>query len=100
MDKIIFYCGAALPSIIASVIMLILTRKISKAEKHSAEQIKAQLLMLKMVSSTMALSEATAIAIRDGKTNGETKAAMSEVTAAKKAYYEFLNEEAFEHITE
>ena len=89
---------AAVPSVIASIIMLVLSRKITKADKHTAEQIKAQLLMLKMVSSTMALSEATAIAIRDGKTNGETKAAMAEVTAAKKAYYEFLNTEAFEHI--
>ena len=89
---------AAVPSVIASVIMLVISTKIKKAEKHSDEQIKAQLLMLKMVSSTMSLAEATAIAIRDGKTNGETKAAMAEVTAAKKAYYEFLNTEAFEHI--
>ena len=89
---------AAVPSVIASIIMLVLSRKITKADKHADEQIKAQLLMLKMVSSTMALSEATAIAIRDGKTNGETKAAMAEVTAAKRAYYEFLNTEAFEHI--
>lgn len=85
-------------SLAVSVIMLILSRKITKADKHAKEQIKAQLLMLKMVSSTMALSEATAIAIRDGRTNGETKAAMAEVAAAKKAYYEFLNTEAFEHI--
>lgn len=85
-------------ALLANIVMLFVSRKVSKAEKHSAEQVKAQLLMLKMVSSTMGLSEATAIAIRDGKTNGETKAAMAEVTAAKKAYYEFLNTEAFEHI--
>ena len=85
-------------ALLANIVMLVISKKVSKAEKHSAEQIKAQLLMLKMVSSNIALSEATAIAIRDGKTNGETKAAMTEVTAAKKAYYEFLNTEAFEHI--
>lgn len=85
-------------ALLANIVMLVISKKVSKAEKHSAEQIKAQLLMLKMVSSNIALSEATAIAIRDGKTNGETKAAMAEVTAAKRAYYEFLNTEAFEHI--
>ena len=85
-------------ALLANIVMLIITQKVNKAEKRGEEQIQAQMLMLKMVSSTMALSEATAIAIRDGKTNGETKAAMIEVEAAKKAYYEFLNREAFEHI--
>lgn len=85
-------------ALLANIVMLVISRKVSQAEKHNAEQIKAQLLMLKMVSSNIALSEATAVAIRDGKTNGETKAAMAEVTAAKRAYYEFLNTEAFEHI--
>lgn len=89
-------------SIIPSIIMLFITRKINAHDREQTAKFTAQskerLLQLQMTSATLKLSEAVAIAMRDGKTNGEMKAAMSECESAKNAYYEFLNEQAYKHI--
>lgn len=94
---------AAVPSVIASIIMLVINRRISVRDKqhenHEKIQSQERLLQLKMTSATLKLTEANAIALRDGRCNGELKAAMTECEAAKKAYYEFLNAQAYEHIT-
>lgn len=94
---------AAVPSVVASIIMLIINRRISERDKlhenHEKIQSQERLLQMKMTSATLKLTEANAIALRDGRCNGELKAAMAECEAAKKAYYEFLNAQAYEHIT-
>lgn len=93
---------AAVPPCVASIIMLIVNRNIAKRDKTRDEKdeihSKERLLQMKMIAATMKLSEAVAIAARDGKTNGEMKAAMAECEEAKSAYYEFLNEQAYKHI--
>ncbi len=91
-------------SIIASVVMLIVTRRITKRDKLREQHAKIQqcesMLNMKLQIAILKLSEANAIALRDGKTNGELKAAMAECATAKKAYYEFLDKQAYEHIAE
>lgn len=95
---------SALPSIFASCVMLAVTRSQQKKEKQKEQHAKAQqresMLSMKLEFATLKLSEANAIALRDGKCNGELKKAMEECDAAKKAYYEFLDAQAYEHITE
>lgn len=104
MNDILQMLLAAAPTLITSVAVFYLTRRQNKRDKQADEHTKVQqkeaVLHMKMASATLKLTEANAIALRDGKTNGELKAAMQECEDAKRAYYEFLNAEAFEHITE
>ena len=103
MEKIVTFIITVLPTVITSMAIFYLTRKQNKRDKENDDHTKAQrkeaMLNMKVAIATLKLSEANAIALRDGKTNGELKAAMTECEAAKKEYYEFLNAQAYEHIT-
>ncbi len=103
MGNIVTFIITILPTVITSMAVFYLTRKQNKRDKENDDHTKAQrkeaMLNMKVAIATLKLSEANALALRDGKTNGELKAAMAECEAAKKEYYEFLNAQAYEHIT-
>ncbi len=102
MNSMILQIVSIACAVFTSMAVFYLTRKQNKRDKqeddHNKAQQKEAVLNMKLAIATLKLSEANAIALRDGRCNGELKAAMTECEAAKKAYYEFLNEEAFEHI--
>lgn len=66
-----------------------------KRQQADSEMRKMQLLEANMQIATLKLSEATAMALRDGKVDGVMEDAMKECEAAKKEYYEHINKQYF-----
>ncbi len=91
-----------IPSAVTGFFFWLLKRYIDKkeAERESkdADREKHDLLLLKSVNASIALGEATAIALRDGKTNGETEHALKLADEAKNAQSEFLTEQAIRNL--
>lgn len=91
------------PAIITGLALFYMQRKQNHRDRRvdslsSAKQ-QESLLSMKMLMATLKLAEATAISMRDGKCNGEIKAAVIECESAKNAYYNFLNSKAYETLT-
>lgn len=68
-------------------------KKAKKDEERDAAKAKENLLILKSIDAVGKLTYADAIAIRDGKTNGEMKAAIEAYKKADEEMYEFLLEQ-------
>lgn len=95
---------AIVPSIIVSIVMLYWGRRQAKrdakADSRAVVRKEESLLCLKVNMATAKMAEATALAVKRGKTNGEMTEALEELEAVKKEYYGFLNRQAKEHILE
>lgn len=85
-------------SIISGMVLFFLQRYFKKKTQREEERDKAKakesILMLKIIDAVGKLTYADAIAIRDGKTNGEMKTAVEAYKQADKALYEFLVEQS------
>ena len=68
-------------------------KKEQKDEERHAVKAMENLLILKSIDAIGKLTYADAIAIRDGKTNGEMHEAMDAYNAVKDDMYEFLVEQ-------
>ena len=68
-------------------------KKAKKDEERDESKRKENLLILKSIDAVGKLTYADAIAIRDGKTNGEMKAAIEAYKKADEEMYEFLLEQ-------
>ncbi len=83
-------------SIISGMVLFFLQRFFKKKQKKDEERDRAKakenMLILKSIDAVGKLTYADAVAIRDGKTNGEMKEAM-------KAYAE-VNDELYEYLLE
>ena len=81
-------------SIISGMVLFFLQRffKKKKDEERDRAKAKENMLILKSIDAVGKLTYADAVAIRDGKTNGEMKEAM-------KAYAE-VNDELYEYLLE
>lgn len=84
-------------SIISGMVLFFLQRffkkKALKDEERDAAKRKENLLILRSIDAVGKLTYADAIAIRDGKTNGEMKAAIEAYKKADEEMYEFLLEQ-------
>ena len=86
----------ALCGILSSIAVFLIQRNFKKndeRERRRDEQ-KAQetVLIIKSVNAVGHLTEATAIALRDGKTNGELSAALHEYGKVDREMYNYLVE--------
>lgn len=84
--------------IISGMVLFFLQRFIKRheeAEKEHRKRHRAEnILILKSIRALGELTEADSIAIRDGKTNGELKHALSDYTEVSKELDEFLIEQS------
>jgi len=84
-------------SIISGMVLFFLQRFFKKKQKVDEERDRAKakenMLILKSVDAVGKLTYADAVAIRDGKTNGEMKEAMKAYAEVKDELYEYLLEQ-------
>lgn len=83
-------------SIVSGMVLFFLQRFFKKRqiseEKREERQHKKDVLMMKSINAVGDLTLANAIAIRDGKTNGELKKALKEYDESSKELLDFLIE--------
>ena len=83
-----------LTSIISAMVLFSLKRHFElrdkKDEEKYTEESNMNLLILKNISALGKLTEANAIAIRDGKNNGHLHSALEEYEKVDKELFEFL----------
>ena len=84
-------------SIISGMVLFFLQRFFKKKQKVDEERDRAKakenMLILKSIDAVGKLTYADAVAIRDGKTNGEMKEAMKAYAEVKEELYEYLLEQ-------
>ena len=84
-------------SIISGMVLFFLQRFFKKKQKVDEERDRAKakenMLILKSIDAFGKLTYADAVAIRDGKTNGEMKEAMKAYAEVKDELYEYLLEQ-------
>lgn len=84
-------------SIISGMVLFFLQRFFKKKQKIDEERdrakVKENMLILKSIDAVGKLTYADAVAIRDGKTNGEMKEAMKAYAEVKDELYEYLLEQ-------
>jgi hypothetical protein len=83
------------PSTLAATIIGIMFRRI---EKRMDERRKFEQFQVKGLMATMKLGEANAIALQNGRCNGETHAALDYVKNIKRQERDFLMAQGIEHI--
>ena len=85
-------------SVISGMVLYFLQRffknKAKKDEERDKAKQKENYLILKSINAVGKLTYADAIAIRDGKTNGEMHEAMDAYTEVKQELYEYLLKQA------
>ena len=90
------------PSTVTAFCFWWLKRYIDKKEKQQEEQeatrLKNEVLLVKSIGASIALGEATAIAIKNGKCNGETEAALEYAKSIKHEQRDFLHEQGIKNI--
>ena len=84
-------------SVISGMVLFFLQRFFKKRAKRDEERDKTEerenYLILKSIDAVGKLTYANAVAIRDGKTNGEMHEAMESYNETKQEMYEYLLEQ-------
>ncbi len=97
-----FIVVMGLPSAMTGFGFWLLERKMEKREKKREEKEKTretqEFLMVKSIGAAIALGEASAIALKNGHTNGETEAALEYARKVKHEQKEFLTRQGIEAI--
>lgn len=92
--SIIISIGA---SVISGMALFFLQRYFKKKEKRETERDKVRrrenVLLMKSLDAVGKLTYANAIAIRDGKTNGEMHEAMESYNESKEEMYDYILEQ-------
>lgn len=92
--SIIISIGA---SVISGMALFFLQRYFKKKEKREAERDRVRrrenVLLMKSLDAVGKLTYANAIAIRDGKTNGEMHEAMESYNESKDEMYDYILEQ-------
>ncbi len=92
--SIIISIGA---SVISGMALFFLQRYFKKKEKREAERDRVRrrenVLLMKSLDAVGKLTYANAIAIRDGKTNGEMHEAMEAYNESKEEMYDYILEQ-------
>ena len=94
--------AAGIPSAITAFCFWLLEKKLEKREKirekKEAVREKQEFLMVKSIGAAIALGEASAIALKNGHTNGETEAALEYAREVKHEQKDFLTQQGIEAI--
>lgn len=102
MDMPALIIAMGVPSAITGFFFWLLERKLEKreAERDEKEAIreKQEFLMVKSIGAAIALGEASAIALKNGHTNGETEAALEYARQVKHEQKDFLTKQGIEAI--
>lgn len=89
-------------TIIVSMLIYYLQRRQVKLDEklqiRSAARKKESLLALELNMANAHLTHAVAIAVKRGRANGEIEEAIELYDKAKKEYFDFINEQANEHL--
>ncbi len=97
LDVTTIVAAMSVPSAITGFCFWCLERKMEKRERAMTEKEKAreknEILIIKSVGAAISLGEATATAIRNGHSNGETEAALSYAREIKHEQKDFLTEQ-------
>lgn len=91
MDILQILAITGIPSTITAICFGLLSHRI-KYDNQCREQ--AQNLLIQLSLANVDLSEATALALKNGRVNGECSEALEKVIAARAAYDKFLREVA------
>jgi hypothetical protein len=101
MNETILYLFGVIQSIAVPMILFVWQYKASKRNKQAEVRAKARkkesLLSLEMTFATATLANATALALKNGKPNGEVEEAIKTYEKAKTQYNRFINEQFQEH---
>ena len=93
---------ALLPSLIVALVMASINRRQKGRETEQDARAEARkresMLHLNLQMATAKLSYATAMALKRGKANGEVEEGVAAYEDAKREYYDFLNQQATEHL--
>ena len=92
---ILISCISALFSALVGLLIWRLQRVLERREKARIEH---EVLVVKGTRAAIALSEATAIALRDGHTNGDTQKALEYAQQVKHAQKDFLTEQGIKNL--
>lgn len=92
--------AASIPSAITGFCFWLIQRRMDKherqrekrAEERDEARIKNEVLIIKSVNASIALGEATAIALKRGKANGETEKALELAVLVKREQDDFLTQ--------
>ena len=90
------------PTAITGFFFWLLKRHIDKKDKEREEHEKArvqnEILLVQGVFASIGLGEATALALKNGHTNGETESALAYAREIKHKQKDFLTEQGIKHI--
>lgn len=91
-----------IPSALTSFCFRRIEKRMDEREKGYEEKERCreqhEILMVKSIGAAIALGEASALALKNGHTNGETEAALEYAREVKHKQKEFLQEEAIKKI--
>ena len=91
---IISICASIISGMVLFFLQRFFKKKAKKDEERDAAKARENLLIIKAIDAVGKLTYAEAIAIRDGKTNGEMKSAIEAYRKADEELYEFLLEQS------
>lgn len=102
MEEVFAYILKILPTIITGLGIWRIQVIISNAEVRRKEvdecREKHQIILLKSINASICLGEATATAIKNGKSNGEVAKAMEYAEKIKHEQSDFLHEQGIKKI--
>lgn len=90
---IISICASIISGMVLFFLQRFFKRKSAKDEERDKQKAKENVLILRSIDAVGKLTYANAIAIRDGKTNGEMHEAMEGYGEIKEEMYEYLLEQ-------
>lgn len=93
---------AAIPSALIGLVGWWIKKLIDKIETERREREKAHeefnIVLIESINGAIALGEATANALKNGYTNGDTEAALEYARTVKHKQKDFLTRKGIEHI--
>lgn len=90
--------GSGLIGLIYHRIEKRLDREAEERQKREADRKRFELFQIRAIMATMALGKANAIALKNGKCNGETTAALEYLSRVKHDLQDFLDEQGIDHL--
>ncbi|MBQ8332104.1 MAG: hypothetical protein IJX94_06375 [Clostridia bacterium] len=94
MDSMISWIMTAAATVVSSTVLFFLKRFFGhiqkKEEQHELAKAQESILVLRSLNALGKLTVANAIALKDGKTNGELSAALREYEAVERELYQYL----------
>ena len=91
-----------IPSAVVSFAFGRIEQKLEKEKKEREKQEEArrnyESIQVKLLTAGIALSKANAVALKNGKCNGETKAALEYLETVKHEQRDFLTKQGIEHL--